>query len=526
MRRRRSVALDVERLGLIGLRSPAASVVIAVVLAIAAIFGIAKLTIDNSLSELFRTDTADFKLFEQVSRQFPSAEYDVLVVVEGKSLLSRDSIEKLRVDGGRFATDRRRAWRHLIVFSARAFDDGQAYRRRCFPATCLKARTMTTLVQRVKSNELIRGRLLSDNGKLALIVLSLEPSAVESAKLQSVAREIHQTTADDLQGADLSSQLSGVPIMQLEIRNALERDRLVYNLMGFLAGCAIAILFFRRVSFMIVAAAPPLLAVVFTLGTLGWFGFRLNMFLNAMAPLIMVISFSDSMQLTFAARDRMIERRGPTDGVSRGDHRRGTGLRSHPRDSRLVLLGLAELRFGLDPNLRRGGFPFDGHRAGDGAVARPGAWRSARPSRPELRRRSAQRRLRRHGVAPSLRLDRRAYGAKARPLRPGRHRRRVSSRGRLRPAAARYNLADQVPNAGQAMQASASLDAQLTGENPADVLIKFPDGANLYDAQTLDTISQTHDAIEQQTGVGNVWSVETSAPLARPAARQIGRRHA
>lgn len=35
-------------------------------------------------------------------------------------------------------------------------------------------------------------------------------------------------------------------------------------------------------------------------------GFRLNMFLNVMTPLIMVISFSDSMQLTFAARDRLL----------------------------------------------------------------------------------------------------------------------------------------------------------------------------------------------------------------------------
>ncbi len=42
------------------------------------------------------------------------------------------------------------------------------------------------------------------------------------------------------------------------------------------------------------------------LGTLGWLDFRLNMFLNVMTPLIMVISFSDSMQLTFAARDWML----------------------------------------------------------------------------------------------------------------------------------------------------------------------------------------------------------------------------
>ena len=94
--------------------------------------------------------------------------------------------------------------------------------------------------------------------------------------------------------------------MQLEIRNAVERDRLIYNVLGFLAGCLIAILFFRRVSFMIVAAFPPLIAIVLALGALGWVDFSLNMFLNVMTPLIMVISFSDIMQLTFAARDRLI----------------------------------------------------------------------------------------------------------------------------------------------------------------------------------------------------------------------------
>ena len=112
--------------------------------------------------------------------------------------------------------------------------------------------------------------------------------------------------ADDLAGTGLKAELSGVPVMQLEIRNAVERDRLIYNAIGFVAGCLIAILFFRRVSFMIIAAAPPLIAILLALGALGWLDFRLNMFLNVMTPLIMVISFSDSMQLTFAARDRLL----------------------------------------------------------------------------------------------------------------------------------------------------------------------------------------------------------------------------
>src|SRR5258705_11544119 len=57
---------------------------------------------------------------------------------------------------------------------------------------------------------------------------------------------------------------------------------------------------------MVVGAFPPIMAIVLALGGLGWANFNLNMFLNVMTPLIMVISFSDSMQLTYAARAGLI----------------------------------------------------------------------------------------------------------------------------------------------------------------------------------------------------------------------------
>jgi uncharacterized protein len=73
----------------------------------------------------------------------------------------------------------------------------------------------------------------------------------------------------------------------------------------------------------------------------------------------------------------------------------------------------------------------------------------------------------------------------------------------------RYRLADQVPNKQQAVAASGRLDAKLTGANAIDVLIEFPKGASLYAPETLQTIADVHSQVEKQTGVGNVWSLET-----------------
>jgi uncharacterized protein len=325
---------------------------------------------------------------------------------------------------------------------------------------------------------------------------------------------------ENLGHTGLVAQLSGVPVMQLEIRNAVERDRLLYNSIGFLAGCLIAIAFFRRVSFMIIAAAPPLIAILLSLGTLGWLDFRLNMFLNVMTPLIMVISFSDSMQLTFAARDRLIA------GEDKYQAFRNSVLIVGP--ACVLTHGVAALSFialqfsnvRSDPHLRAGRPDRDRGRAGRGALAGPAARRAAGAQGDDLRGQYQGRRHRRRLSAPLLRLDRVRMVS-----RPGLY--SLFSLIVVGGLAAvyvnlepRYRLADQVPDKRQAVEASSRLDAKLTGANPIDVLIEFPQGASLYAPETLAAIAAVHSIVEKQAGVGNVWSLDS---LRRWLAERAGR---
>ena len=341
LRHRHDLALGIERIGLVSLRFPAIVGVLAIVLAIAAGFGVARIKVDNSLSQLFRSDTPEFKLYQQESRLFPSSEFDVLVVVDGKTLLERPSIAKLRnlVIDLQLIDETRGI---ISLFSARQPPENGQLPAPLVPDNLPSGAAYQQLVQRISSNEIIRGKLLSTDGKLTLIVLGLNPDAIQSNRLSRIVEDIRQTADADLAGTGLKASLTGVPVMQLEIRNALERDRVIYNAVGFAAGCLIAILFFRRVSLMVIAAGPPLTAILLGLGALGWLDFRLNLFLNIMTPLIMVISFSDSMQLTFAARDRLIagesryQALGKTDpainfrGPQTGSGRRGANFQTAP----------------------------------------------------------------------------------------------------------------------------------------------------------------------------------------------------
>jgi uncharacterized protein len=95
-RRAGDLVLGTERIGLVSLRFPRAVGLLALVLAVFCGFGITRIKIDDSLSQLFHSDTPEFRLYQQETRRFPSSEFDVLVVVQGKTLLQRASIAKLR----------------------------------------------------------------------------------------------------------------------------------------------------------------------------------------------------------------------------------------------------------------------------------------------------------------------------------------------------------------------------------------------------------------------------------------------
>jgi predicted RND superfamily exporter protein len=502
------LALGIERFGLISLRFPILGAIVFVALAVLAAIGVMRIEADDSLSQLFRSDTPEFKQYEEVTKRFPSSEYDVLIVIEGKTLMERDSIEKLRdlvtelqlIEGTRGI---------ISLFSAREPPEGNHLPEPLFPEPLPEGKDYDALVQKVLHNEIIRGKLLSEDGELALIVLALDPAAATGNGLSAIVTEVRHTVADQLAGTGLKGELSGVPVMQLDIRNAMERDRVVYNALGFVAGCLIAIAFFRRVSFMVIAAGPPLTAILLALGMLGWLDFRLNIFLNVMTPLIMVISFSDSMQLTFLARDRLIA------GHTKYEAFRDAILIAGPAcvlTHATAGLSFFSLLFANSDLIRTFGeagiiatvvalvavltlVPLLGvllvHKESTFAATIKGADLGV----DTLRRFCgfiAHRMVSRPGLYTLIAVS------------------IIATLGylyvNLQP---RYRLADLVPDKEQAVQASGRLDAKLTGANPLDILIEFPPGASLYDQATLACMAEVHTILEKQAGVGNVWSVET-----------------
>ena len=504
----RSFSFNLERIGLLAIHWRWATLIAVLSISIIAALGISRIKVDDSLSELFRTDTAEFQQFERLSSRFPSSEYDVLVVLEGPALLQRDTLQAMRnavielqfVDGMRGL---------ISIFSARASPQPGKLPPPLFPATLPEGEAFEQFIAEVRANRILDGKLLSADGQLSLIVIALDPATAKSDSLKQTIDDISQTVITQLAGTGISVQLAGAPVMQQEIRNAVQQDRIVYNGLGFMIGVVIAMVFFRHFSFMVIAALPPAIAILWALGALGWADFRLNLFLNVIAPLTMVMGFADSMQMTFALRERVLAGDGRIQAIRYALLNVGPACFLSSATAGISFIALTFADSALIQTFGKAG-----------AIAMAVGFLAVILSVPLLAMlilskdtRVAAKLAERDGPMNGLKrmsawmadsVTRRAwtFAGLGAGLAVGLSFAHLT----LEP---RYRLADQVPDKEQAVAAAQRLDTKLTGANPVDVMIELPAGATMYDAQPLELIAKVHQIVETQAGVGNVWSVET-----------------
>ena len=503
-----SFSFGLHRLGYATLAHPRLATLVIALLAVVAAFGLGRLKVDDSLSELFRTNTVDFRRYEEVDKRFPSTEYDVLVVVEGKDLLKKPQIEALR----RALIDLQLAdgvTGVVSMLSARGKPDASGYPPPIMPDELPDGAEYDTLITQLRSNEIVNGKFLSDDGTLAMAVLALDRSVISAEGNGVVIGAIGDVLRKELTPAGLKVQLTGAPVMQLEIRNAVERDQLTYNGLGLAFGAGIAWLFFRSARLMLLAALPPVLAVLLSLGLLGWSGFKLNLFLNVMTPLVMVMGFADSMQMTYAMRDRLRAGDSRADAIAFAVRVVGPACVIAHATALVSFVALMFSDSGLIQTFGKAGalatcvsylavlgaMPVLGLaliRGNDGASIAQSSSDTAMQTLARFVGAVVDWVVARAGLVSAIGLALSLlFGVAHFSLVP------------------RYRLADQVPDREQALKATDRLDQKLTGANPIHVMIKYGDGHALYDAETLGVIADVHTTVEKAAGLGNVWSVDS-----------------
>ena len=315
-----SIGWGLHRLGHLSAKTPRVALALVIGLSTLAIYGITRIdTPPHSLDALFQSNTLEYRRYESMRRAFPLNERDVLVVVSAPTLFQPEDIEALR-DLHLELQLLNQAENVLSLFSAREEPDADGYAPPIVPDVLPAGDAFGTMMADVATHPFVAGKLIGttpSGGQTLVIVAGMKEEAVNKENLVPSLDAAAAAADDLLDGTRLRYELFGVPVMQREVRFASRSDRLTFNIVGFLVGLFMCLVIFRNVRLVVISTVCPAISVLWAFGAFGLLGIPLSLFMNAIPPLVMVISFADAMHLTYGIRRRMRDGDALVDAVHR-----------------------------------------------------------------------------------------------------------------------------------------------------------------------------------------------------------------
>ena len=500
----------IERLGLIALARPAWALALVVAISAVAAAGLPGLSFNSDIREVFRSSSQSSAVLDETTRAFGASDHDLLVVVEGDELFTPRGLAALRD----FALDLRLAdgvSNVLSLFSARSAPDRNGVSADLFPLDLAAIGDLEALRDRVATHPLVRGKLLSRDAKLALVLVTLGDGAADLDVVRGAIAEISAAAETSLTPAGLSSSVTGFPAIRSTVVGILTHDQLVFKAAAFALSILLSWLYFRSLRYLAIAVLPSAIAAVWLLGAMGWSGQQITVVTNVVPSLVMVITFSNAVHLLLAIRRERIAGQTHRAGVASAVRTVGPAT---VMTAVTTVLALSSLALVDRPSITSFGLT-----AAFGAalacfvaliVVPPLAFALlGEPDRDWESRKAAGAMS---GLVATL-TNGCARLVAARPL-------LLSATGISILAICgtlyfmnkpQFRFGANLPVSSEVARAAERIDEKLAGAGILELLVRLPANAPAVSVQTLRIVARASDVMAGETLVGEVWSLDTVA---------------
>jgi predicted RND superfamily exporter protein len=290
-----------ERLGLLSARFPGRTLILVAVLLAVAVAGLTRLGFNSDIREVFRSDSESFSVLEEMTETYDASEHDLFVVVQSDDLFQADRLTALwdffldiRLMPGIKSA--------LSMFSARTPPAADGTTEDIFPVFLDETVDLEALRATVSAHPLVHNKMLSEDGNVAVIVVSIDPEASELTDVRGVIEDIRASADTLLTDGGMQVGITGMPAIRSTLVQILTRDQLVFKVAAFTISILLSWLYFRNFRYLLLAVLPPAVAGVLLLGGMGWFGQQITIVTNVVPNLVMVITFSNAIHILLAVR--------------------------------------------------------------------------------------------------------------------------------------------------------------------------------------------------------------------------------
>lgn len=299
-----------HRLSLLVLKAPVSAILAILLLSIAAGFGILRIELDDGMRTTFAGDSPEYRAYDTSHARFTPTENDIAVLFRADDLANPKKLRAIRnffLDAA-LAVNVEEAF---SIFSLHEPPDADGDMNSLLPDDLDTIADLPGLLTETRNHPIAGDRLLSEDLELTMVLVSLERehSGVEASR--ATLAELRQLADDAIAGTGMKISIAGLaPLRQIVIDSMLT-DTVQLNGVGILIGLLVCIIALRSLQLALLTALPATMALFWVLGAMGWLGLNLNTVTSAIPVLILVLSFCDSLHLTFEVR-RQVATGGPT----------------------------------------------------------------------------------------------------------------------------------------------------------------------------------------------------------------------
>lgn len=173
-----------------------------------------------------------------------------------------------------------------------------------FPRSEASPQRFAAARKKAMQHPLVKGQLLSNDGKTLLIMVGLNFKHVfDDDDATTLIRQTATDAAAEFTDVDLRFRITGSVPATIAAINAHESSQLKYQLVGYGVILVMTIILFRGIRAVLIVSVAPILGVFWTLGIIQFFEYRNNPLIDVIVPiLISLVALTDGVHLMVQIR--------------------------------------------------------------------------------------------------------------------------------------------------------------------------------------------------------------------------------
>lgn len=250
---------------------------------VVALGGLPRLGFDDDVRRIFSPSDSELRGLQERADEFGTDELDLFVLLEGPDLLASNTRPALR----RAATGLANVPGVASVLSPLALPDPDGDGK---------------LDRGEITGHPLGRHLVSRDASAMLLPTRLSADLATVDDLEPVLDQARVAVEEAVAGSGIDVRLTGQPALRVAVVRGVQRDQIRFNVIGLLAAGLVGLLLLRRWSAVAIVGAAPAVAIVWTLGALGWAGIPIDVLTNVVPQLVLVIAFADAVHVVIAFR--------------------------------------------------------------------------------------------------------------------------------------------------------------------------------------------------------------------------------